>query len=46
MVSKVNGKTYALFINLFLQYFGGRELRTEDKGQGPKVEQHKHPFRK
>ena len=38
-----------LFINLFLQYFGGRgadEVGAEGRGvdgRGPRVEEHKHP---
>ena len=37
-----------LFINLFLQHFWGQGptrwgTRAEDKGRGPRVEEHKHP---
>ena len=37
-------------MNLFLQYFGGRGPTrwgpaTEDKGRGPRFEEHKHPIK-
>ena len=30
-------------MDLFLQYFGRRGPRAEDRGRGPRVEKHKHP---
>ena len=43
-ISIILNKWYTLFINVFLQYFGGRGSRAEGNGREPRIEEHKHPL--